>query len=89
MNIASDSPKNVDARVAELESILKELPMDPSGSEDIYGMDIGITFMSNNLEWMNSAPQGCSPGFSTVQVSEEQKAKFRRAVEIVQGLATQ
>ncbi|CAE6393594.1 unnamed protein product [Rhizoctonia solani] len=73
--------------VDELHSILKEIPTEsPPGSEDIYGMDTSIMWMSEDLEWMNGGPQGCGGGTSEVQPSEEQKAKFKRAVEIVTKL---
>ncbi|KIO25547.1 hypothetical protein M407DRAFT_75600 [Tulasnella calospora MUT 4182] len=82
-----DDPKNVESRVAELESILKGLPTEqPPGSEDIYGMDIGIMYGSDNLEWANGGPQGCSGGTSHVQPTEEQRKQFKRAVEIIKGL---
>ena len=35
---------------------------------------------------MNGGPAGCSGGVSTVQPTEEDKAKFKRAVEIVYEL---
>lgn len=66
---------------------MKELPTEqPPGSEDIYGLNTGIVWGSSNLEWANGGPQGCGGGKSTVQVTEEQKAKFKRAVEIVKQL---
>ncbi|KAG8940201.1 hypothetical protein FRC04_005488 [Tulasnella sp. 424] len=83
----ADDPKNVDTRVAELESILSKLPTEqPPGSEDIYGMNIGIMYASDNLEWVNGGPQGCGGGRSTVHATEKQKQQFKRAVEIVKGL---
>ncbi|KAG9042333.1 hypothetical protein FS837_011013 [Tulasnella sp. UAMH 9824] len=85
--LGADDPKNVDSRVAELESILSQLPTEqPPGSEDIYGMNIGIMYGSDNLEWANGGPAGCSGGTSTVQPTEAQKQQFKRAVEIVKGL---
>jgi len=79
---------DVTSLVDELHSILKELPTErPPGSEDIYGFDIGIAWGSGDLEWANGGPQGCSGGFSEVQATDEQKAKFKRAVEIVDVLA--
>ncbi|KAJ3179052.1 hypothetical protein HDU85_005007 [Gaertneriomyces sp. JEL0708] len=75
------------ALIAELESLLKDLPQeDPRGSEDIYGLDTGIFWQSADFQWANAAPEGCDRGHSEVQPSEEQVAKFRRAVDIVQQL---
>ncbi|KZT63285.1 hypothetical protein DAEQUDRAFT_680645 [Daedalea quercina L-15889] len=73
--------------VSELHSILKSIPTEqPPGSEDIYGLDTSIAFGSDDLMWMNGGPAGCGTGTSTVQATEGEKAKFKRAVEIVQGL---
>ncbi|KAF5387904.1 hypothetical protein D9615_000811 [Tricholomella constricta] len=73
--------------IEELHGILKDLPMEkPSGSEDIYGLNTSIAWGSEDLEWCNGGPQGCGGGKSEVQPTEEQKEKFRRAVEIVNEL---
>ena len=75
--------------VDELHGILKTLPTEkPAGSQDIYGMDTSIAWGSADLEWYNGGPSGCSGGTSTVQATDEEKAKFKRAVEIVRLLAT-
>lgn len=73
--------------VDELHGILKTIPTeDPSGSEDIYGLDTSIAWYSQDLKWMNGSPQGCSGGTSSVQPTQEDKVKFKRAVEIVHEL---
>ncbi|KAF8878800.1 hypothetical protein CPB84DRAFT_1793827 [Gymnopilus junonius] len=75
------------ALVEELHNILKELPTEsPPGSEDIYGLDTSIAWGSDDLEWINGGPQGCGGGTSSVQATDEQKAKFKRAVDIVNEL---
>jgi len=88
-NLAQTSvPKDasVDALVKELQSILKTIPTeDPVGSEDIYGLGISIMWGSDDLEWRNFGPQGCG-GLSTVQATDEHKAKFKRAVDIAEEL---
>jgi hypothetical protein len=72
------------ALVEELHGILKEIPTEqPPGSQDIYGLDTSIAWQSDDLEWYNGGPQGCGGGESFVQPTEEQKKKFKRAVEIV------
>ncbi|CAE6464768.1 unnamed protein product [Rhizoctonia solani] len=74
--------------VDELHAILKDIPTEqPPGIEDIYGLDTSIMWASEDLEWMNGGPSGCGHGTSDVQPTEEQKAKFKRAVEIVTQLA--
>ena len=77
---------SVDPLVEELQTILKSLPTeDPPGSEDIYGLNTSIMWGSDELEWRNSGPQGCG-GSSSVQATDEQKAKFQRALEIADAL---
>ncbi|KAJ6555550.1 hypothetical protein B0H10DRAFT_2122656 [Mycena sp. CBHHK59/15] len=58
----------------------------PPGSEDIYGMNTSIAWGSEDLEWYNGGPAGCGGGSSTVKATEEDKSKFKRAVEIVNQL---
>ncbi|KAG9125870.1 hypothetical protein FRC07_005835 [Ceratobasidium sp. 392] len=73
--------------VEELHSILKEIPTEyPPGSEDIYGLDTGIMWGSQDLEWANGGPSGCGGGTSEVQATPEQKKQFKRAVDIVTEL---
>jgi len=73
--------------VDELHGILKSIPTEfPPGSEDIYGMDTSIAWGSEDLQWFNGGPQGCGGGRSDMQANEEEKAKFKRAVEIVNKL---
>ncbi|KAJ7054212.1 hypothetical protein C8F01DRAFT_1259957 [Mycena amicta] len=83
-------PKSVTpdtALVEELHAILKSLPTEsPPGSEDIYGLNTSIVWGSEDLEWCNGGPAGCGRGTSEVQASDEDKDKFRRAVEIVEQL---
>ncbi len=70
-------------QIEELHEILKDLPTEqPPGSEDIYGLDTGIVWGSDDLEWSNGGPQGCSGGNSSVQATGEDKKRFERAVEI-------
>ncbi|KAL5529776.1 hypothetical protein ACEPAG_5763 [Sanghuangporus baumii] len=83
----SDSSSSEMTLVDELHSILKIIPIEsPPGSEDIYGLDTSIAWQSNDIIWMNGGPSGCVRGISRVQPSEEEKAKFKRAVEIVTEL---
>jgi hypothetical protein len=71
----------------ELEEILKCLPTGSlSGSEDIYGLDIQIAWGSAQLEWCNDGSQGRGGGTSDVQPSKEDKANFKRAVEIARKI---
>ena len=75
------------ALVGELHDILQSIPTEqPPGSEDIYGLDTSIAFQSDDLVWMNGGPEGCGMGASTVLPTVEDKAKFARAVQIVQEL---
>ncbi|KAH8829717.1 hypothetical protein DL96DRAFT_1599294 [Flagelloscypha sp. PMI_526] len=85
LHVDQDTSQLVD----ELHAILKEIPTEsPPGSEDIYGKDISIAWGSDDLQWMNGGPAGCGGGKSTVEPTEEQKAKFERAIEIVNTLVS-
>jgi hypothetical protein len=76
--------------IDELHGILKTLPTEkPPGSQDIYGLDTSIAWGSQDLEWYNGGPSGVRGGISEVQPTEEEKTKFKRAVEIIRELATQ
>ncbi|KAF7364380.1 hypothetical protein MSAN_01098700 [Mycena sanguinolenta] len=76
----------VSSIIDELHAILKTLSLeDPRGSENIYGMDTSIMWGSEDLEWCNSGPAGCSGGKIMLQAGEE-KARFKRAVDIVSEL---
>jgi len=84
--LAVKKDESVDTLVEELQSILKTLPTeDPPGSEDIYGFDTSIMWGSDSFVWNNAGAQGCG-GSSQVQATKEQKAKFKRALEIADNL---
>lgn len=73
--------------VDELHDILKSIPTEqPPGSEDIYSLDTSIAWQSDDIVWVNGGPSGCARGTSSIQPTEEDKAKFKRAVEIVTEL---
>ncbi|KZT62853.1 hypothetical protein CALCODRAFT_489369 [Calocera cornea HHB12733] len=75
------------SKIDELEAILKQLPVEqPTGSQDIYGLDTSIFFGSNDLQWRNGGPQGCGGGYSEVQATDEQKELFKKAIGIVETL---
>jgi len=94
LNLQDAAPKFISSEdehtaslVDELHGILKVLPVeDPPGSQDIYGLDTSIAWGSEDLMWMNGGPQGCGGGTSRVQATEEDKIRFKRAVEIVNKL---
>lgn len=81
-----DDFPDVDALVGELQSILKTIPTEnPRGSEDIYGLDTSIMWGSDDFVWENAGAQGCG-GSSTVKATDEDKAKFKKALEIAEKL---
>ena len=83
----SSSDQHTASLLEELQSILESIRAEsPPGSEDIYGMDTSIFWASDDLQWVNRAPDGCNHGTSEVIPTEEEKAKFKRAVEIVKEL---
>ncbi|KAH7101756.1 hypothetical protein BKA62DRAFT_829843 [Auriculariales sp. MPI-PUGE-AT-0066] len=91
-SLTAAAPKQLEASkantlVEELADLLKDLPVEqPRGTADIYGFNIGITFGSDQFEWANGSGTGCGPGKSETQATDEDKAKFKRAIEIVEEL---
>lgn len=84
--ISVEKDESVNSLVEELQSILKSIPTeDPPASEDIYGLNTSIMWGSDDFMWRNAGPQGCG-GQSSVQATDEQKAKFKRALEIADAL---
>lgn len=85
LTVASGSED--ESAIHDLKDLLKQLPVEsPPGSQDIYGLNTSIAWMSDDLQWYNGGPEGCGGGQSEVQADEEHKVKFKRAVEIVNGL---
>lgn len=83
----TESDADNTALVDELHGILKSIPTEmPPGSEDIYGLDTSIAWQSEDLTWYNGGPSGCVGGESMIQPTDEDKAKFKRAVEIINQL---
>ncbi|KAI8974051.1 hypothetical protein BDB01DRAFT_807343 [Pilobolus umbonatus] len=74
-----------------LKEILSTLPTEePVGSEDIYGQNISISFFTDDFQWSNGGPEGCSAdGKSSVQATEADKAKFKQLVEMIRNAGTQ
>ncbi|KAJ3979007.1 hypothetical protein F5890DRAFT_1421945 [Lentinula detonsa] len=78
---------SAEALIDELHGILKQLPTEqPPGSEDIYGLDTSIFWGSDDLQWVNGGMNGVNGQPGSVQATPEQKAQFKRAVEIVEVL---
>lgn len=73
--------------VKELEGILRKLPKEDVPLADIYGRNIGIFWKGpDEFEWVNSAPQGCGTFEGSIEVTEDDKKAFDRAVEITEIL---
>jgi len=91
-NILLGTEASAKSLVDELYTILQSLPTEqPAGSEDIYGLDTSIFWGSAEMTWVNGGMGrgggvNGQPGSSAVQPTVEQKAQFKRAVEIVQAL---
>lgn len=74
----------------QIKNQLQQLPTEePVGSQDIYGQDVSISFFSDDFQWSNGGPEGCSQGESSTQATPEQKEKFKELVDIVKGLGQQ
>ena len=86
VNALVEKDSSVVELIEELQSILKSIPTEnPRGSEDIYGFGTTIVWGSDELEWENLVPAGCG-GASTVQATDEDKEKFKRALRIADDL---
>lgn len=71
-------------QIDQIYNILKGLPVEePPGSEDIYGLDTGVTWKGAGLEWSNGGPEGCGSDFSNVQVGKEEKDSFQKVVKLI------
>lgn len=84
--VADAHGSTVDTLVSELEDLLQAIPQSDERSADIYGLDIGIFFGSDQVQWRNGAFEGCDAGTADDAPSEAQKDKFKRAVEISEEL---
>lgn len=85
--LASDDAETT-TLVDELHGILKVLPIEDPGCDDLYGMDTSIFWGSDDLTWKNGAPKGCGSTNSKKEATDEEKKKFGRAVEIVHKLVS-
>ncbi|PVH88660.1 hypothetical protein DL98DRAFT_648019 [Cadophora sp. DSE1049] len=76
--------QNHSEQIDQIHQILKDLPVeDPPGSEDIYGMDTGVAWKGDGLEWSNGGAEGCGSDFSNVQVGKGEKERFGEVVRMV------
>ncbi|ODQ55734.1 hypothetical protein SAICODRAFT_28796 [Saitoella complicata NRRL Y-17804] len=88
---AEVSAEQINGLASELKEVLAGLPTEkPRGAEDIYGLDTSIFFGSDELEWRNGGPEGCTPGLyeSDIQPTAAQKAKFKDLVEKIKAIAS-
>ncbi|CAO3618826.1 unnamed protein product [Mucor hiemalis] len=84
------SYEDLSGLLEQIKNQLQQLPTEePVGSQDIYGQDISISFFSDDFQWSNGGPEGCSQGESNTQATPEQKEKFKELVDIVKGLGQQ
>ncbi|ORY99572.1 hypothetical protein BCR42DRAFT_385562 [Absidia repens] len=84
------STNEVQTLVNTLVPELGQLPIEePIGSEDIYGFDTSISFLSGDFKWQNGGPEGCTRNASSVQASPEQKQTFQKLVQTLTRLGQQ
>ncbi len=84
--VAGSHGSTVDALVSELEELLQGIPQSDERSADIYGLDIGIFFGSDQVQWRNGAFEGCDAGAAGDAPSDDETNKFKRAVAISEEL---
>ncbi|KAL1936088.1 hypothetical protein VTP01DRAFT_222 [Rhizomucor pusillus] len=69
---------------------LQQLPTEePVGSQDIYGLDTSIMFYTNDFQWRNGGPEGCTGGESSRQPTPEQKQIFAALVDQIRSFGKQ
>ena len=69
------------------EKNLWSLPVEqPTGSQDIYGMDTSLAVRIGKKSWRNGGPEGCVHGQSKVQASDTQRKQFGRILKLTQDL---
>ncbi|KAH8552484.1 hypothetical protein BGW37DRAFT_489157 [Umbelopsis sp. PMI_123] len=82
------TPQEIHTLLGDLHSQLKQLPLEsPIGSDDIYGRDISLGFFTDEFQWQNGGPEGCTRSPSSTQATEQQKAVFNELVERVLSLS--
>ena len=74
--------------VEESLTVIQSLPMEePSGCEDVYGIDTSIMIDSPNFKWQNRPNEGCAISESTVKPTAEQVKLFTSMVYKIFELA--
>lgn len=78
-------------QVGHIKSQLKSLPVGEPNGADVYALDTGISFGSDDMEWSNAGPQGCRPGNHPPSntPTEQQRESFKSLVEQIKALGGQ
>ncbi|HZL04214.1 MAG TPA: WD40 repeat domain-containing protein, partial [Coriobacteriia bacterium] len=97
-NIWATAPRCAVCDRAEFDALLDwlgdlgvwSLPVeDPTGGEDVYGMDTSLWLSDGQRIWHNGAPSGCVHRRSRVQPSEGERERFAAAVERIVAFANE
>ena len=86
---ASVGDMEVAALIAKLKKMeVAKLPREqPTGCQDIYGLDTSLAVRHGDTFWRNGGPGGCVHGRSKVQATAAHKEMFRKATKLVTAFA--
>ncbi|KIJ59850.1 hypothetical protein HYDPIDRAFT_170550 [Hydnomerulius pinastri MD-312] len=85
--IKSISLDDHSAEIEELQGILTAIPPQYPGAADLYGLDISIIYDTKEFVASGASQYGSAAGLGVAPPTEEEKAKFQRAIDIIKGLA--
>lgn len=72
--------------ITKLRELLRDLPPQYVGAEDLYGRNISILHATDASTFLVLHPSGSGAGFGAQRPSENQKGQFDEAVSIIQKL---
>lgn len=72
--------------LAKLQDLLRDLPTQYPGAEDLYGRNISIVHVTEPAGFVDFHRSGSAAGHGITPPTEEQKAQFDKAVEIIEKL---
>ncbi|KAN0094888.1 hypothetical protein V8E55_003175 [Tylopilus felleus] len=72
--------------IARLQNLLRDLPTQYPGAEDLYGRNISIVHATDAGAFVNFYRSGMAAGFGIPLPTEEQRAQFDEAVTIIEKL---
>ncbi|KAG6380074.1 hypothetical protein JVT61DRAFT_8156 [Boletus reticuloceps] len=72
--------------IARLQNLLRDLPTQYPGAEDLYGRNISIIHVTDPIAFVDFHRSGAAAGHGISPPTEEQKVQFDEAVTIIEKL---